>query len=436
MSLKEILGSVAILLQKTTLHEKAALALIALFIILFFKPVVSGDGFGYYAILEGIGMYGSLDLANGTRFNEIAGANYVFFNEETGRFVSKYAPGVALFSLPLYKLSLFLDDFPLFHLKDSFFLQERGDILVRMASLPVTSLLFFLLALLCTLYLCKKYYAGNVAWIALLAAFFGTPMLRYATYDLSYSHAIEAGLFALLVLLFLKRPKPLLLGAVLGLLTITRYTAGIFVLPLLAFFLWKREKANAARLLLGFVPFIAALLFYFNFQFGSFLSAGYHAGFGSVVPLHLLEIFLDLNRGIIFWTPMVVLAIVGLFCMKDRKKYVLLSFFALNTLVYACWMSWHSAWAFGNRFFAMFFVLYAIGTAALLSEKPQLKPVVLGLTAYTFFLGLLFFAQAAYLFAPYNFTDTIRYWFLDGNIITLPAKIAEKISIARFVLAP
>ena len=93
--------------------------------LLFFKPVISGDGFGYYVILEGAVRDQTLNLTDQARYNEITLGETVWLHPVTKKYVSQYAPGLPLLSTPFYAASLLLDDISFFHVKDEFFLRER-----------------------------------------------------------------------------------------------------------------------------------------------------------------------------------------------------------------------------------------------------------------------------------------------------------------------
>ncbi len=412
-------------------EAKISLGLIAAFIFLFFSPVVSGDGFGYYAILEGIGKDSSLDLVEQQHFNEVSGMPVVEFNEATQKHVSQYAPGPAIISLPAYLVSEFLAQIPAFHIADDFFVNERGALLVNQLAFTLTALAFVAIALFFSVKITKKYFPGNES-VALAIAFFGSPLLWYASADLGYSHAFEAGLMALLVYATFVKKDARLQGVFLGLLTLTRYSAGIFVLPLLAFHWLKGERKDAVKFGAFFAPFVLLLMLYFQTQFGSPFSSGYTNAFDSFLPIHLIELFFDLNRGILLWTPAVIAAIAGLFYLPRNEKLLSLSFVALNIWIYSAWSSWHSAWGFGNRFFIILFPLFVLGIASLIKQKPKLRVPLALLGVYTFLLSLLFLASTPALADPFNFTSLIAYW-LSGNAAVFIPALVEKISIMRAI---
>lgn len=413
-------------------REAFALAFIAAFLALFFSPVISGDGFGYYSVLEAIGKGATLDFAEQARFNEISGRPIVELNGATGKLVSKYAPGPALFSLPFYTFSLVLYQSGAFNISDEFFVGERGAPLINQMGLTLTALLFVAIALIFSLKTAKKFFPDN-SWLLILAAFFGTPLLWYATADLAYSHAFEAGLMALLVYAILKKPDPRLQGILVGLLTITRYSNALFALPIIAFCLAKKRGGDAAKLVLFAAPFALFLMAYFAVQFGSPFSSGYEAGFQSILPIHLLEVLFDLNRGILWWTPLLVLSVAGLFFFHREEKWVLLSFAGINLWLYSSWISWHGAWSFGNRFFAILFPVAVIGLGALLSAKPRLKWLIVACAVWTLALFALFLSATPELLNVLDLPGLLGYWLGDGRLLGLPARFLGKTSFARAI---
>jgi len=412
--------------------EIAISAAIIAFLFLFFSPVVSGDGFGYYAILEGVGKDHTLNLENQMRFNEAGGAPFLVFNETTGKYVSKYPPGPAIFSLPLYFVSVQLERFSLFHIADEFFLREKQALLINQLALTVTALLFVFIALFLSFRAAEKWGRKN-ACLALLIVFFGTPMLWYSSADLAYSHVFEAALMAVLLYTIFVKSDSRLQGFSLGLLVLTRYTLALFALPLAVFYAAKRRFSDLAKIVLFAAPFAIFLMLYFQLQFGSPFSAGYHAGFDSFLPVHLLEMLFDLNRGILWWTPVVVAGIAGLFFLKPSQKWLLLSFVGINFWVYSAWESWHSAWSFGNRFLVVLFPVFVVGIAALLSRNPRLRPLLLLLALYTFLLSLLFIAATTAIPDPFNLSSLFSYWLGDGRLLELPLRVLEKTSVARAI---
>lgn len=421
-------------------QEWMALGAIGLFILLFFKPVVAGDGFGYYVILEGAVRDHTLNLSNQLRYNEVAGGEEVFFVKATGTYASQYAPGLPLLSAPAYAVSLVLDDVSLFHVQDEFFLQERGDILIHQASMALTSLVLAIVALVASLLLCRQL-GLKQGGVALALAFFGSPMIRYASYDLTYTHAAEAGILAVALYFFWKERPVWQLGLMMGLMTLVRFTSAFFFLPFLGYFAWKKEWKKARDMVLGGLPFALAIMLYFQVQFGSPFATGYTSNPGydaknfSFVPFFLDRVLFSLGGnppGLLWWTPLVLLGFVGLWFLKDERKWVLLGIVALMFYTTASFFEGTTGFSYSNRYFAALFPITVIGVAALLQEGKEWNKASWVLGAYGFLMFLFVFPIDWGHFAGYG--EVLSYWILQGHLLELPGALYSKLGFVRLVL--
>lgn len=413
-----------------------SLLIITIYIISFFKPVISGDGFGYHAIMEGVFKYHTLNLTNEMRFNEISpNEELIQFYNETGMYASHHFPGMAFISAPVYMTSLFLSNFEFFHIKDEFFIKERGDILINQASIPITSIIFLYAGLLATLFLLKKYYSKKYAWLAVLLVFFSTPLIRYSVYDLSYTHALEAGLMSILILLFLRDSNKVYMGILLGMITLLHYNSAILIPPFLIYYLYQKRKEDVLKIIIGLLPFMLFIMTYNTLVFGGPFSTGYTAEFEnpetSIFPIHFFQMFFDLDRGILWWTPAVIISSFGLLLMKDRgKKYLFISLILLNIYFMSSFQGWHGAWGFGHRFFVIFFPLFCIGTVKILEEAPKYRHLLYFSAIYTI---LVYFMFLAYTPTPLSILPIWSNLLSPQHLIDLPALIFTKIGIVRFL---
>ena len=120
--------------------------------------------------------------------------------------------------------------------------------------------------------------------------------------------------------------------------------------------------------------------------------------------------------------------------LPKEEKWPLLAIVGLNFWVYSAWGSWHAAWSFGNRFFAVLFPLFVVGIAALLQHRPRSRLPLALMAIYTFVLFLLFIASTPQLADPFNLQSLLSYWFLQGHAAELLSSIIEKISFVRAIL--
>ncbi len=405
---------------------------ITLYIFTFFKPVVSGDGFGYHAVLESVFSENSLNMTGQLRYNEISGMKIIKFYNRTGIYNTHYFFGFPFMSSPAYVLSLYLDDFEAFHIKDGFFLEERGDILVHIASIPFTSIIFFYSGLFACFFLLKRYFSRERAWLAILIMFLSTPIIRYSVYDLSYSHAAETGLMCILLFLFYRGSGKEYLGIILGMLTAMHYSNILIFAPFLLYFLLKRDYSGLTRILAGIVPFIVAIMVYNTVIFGGPLLTGYQGELerSSLLPVHIVQFFTDPHRSVLLWTPGLFLSIPGLLLMRDDRKWVFLLMILLQIYLINCHIGWHGAWGFGHRHFILFFPIYCIGFLELIKRFPKIAYLFYAFAAYTTLMHFIFLVYVEeplsilHLWSKVNLHDMSR----------LPAGIYRKIGIVRFLI--
>jgi hypothetical protein len=133
-----------------------------------------------------------------------------------------------------------------------------------------------------------------------------------------------------------------------------------------------RHLLFAAAVLLCLLPtFITRYLIY-----GSAFESGY-------VPLRdwlwfspaFLDVLFASNHGLLAWTPILLLAIVGLFLFWRREPLVgapLLAGFLAFYLFISCYPNWDGISSYGNRFFVSLTPLFILGLAVFLDRATQL----------------------------------------------------------------
>lgn len=409
-----------------------ALLLIAMYIFLFFKPVAAGDGIRYYSILEGVVRDQTFNFERQARFNGINQLHFATYNNITQKYVVHNAAfGLPMLSAPLYAVSLFLDDFEIFHIKDAFFLKERKSILIHQASIPLTTLIFVIVAILLSIIIIKKYYFKELAVAAVLITFFSSSLPRYATYDASYTHGVEAGLMAILILLILRDSSPFIIGGLVGLMTTVRYTSPIFLLPIGVYYLYKNRQRDIVKLSLGAMPFLFLIMGYWSYQFGSPFSSGYIVQYSLNIPRYISRMLFDLDRGILFWTPNLLIAVFGLFLLKDDKKWLFIGFIFSYLIGYAVMGPgrWDAGDGYGIRWFVVLFPIFCIGMASAMENRPRLKPVIYFFALYSGVLSLLYTA-----YSPSSFLAQIDFWIINRQILNFPMLIIKKVGLVRLIL--
>ena len=243
--------------------------------------------------------------------------------------------------------------------------------------------------------------AGGARWAAVLGGlgvWLGTPLLFYMYIAPPMSHACSAFAVALFVAVWLRvrerwSPAGLaLLGALAALVTMVREQDAFFAAgPALDFalaagapYVRRRRGANTLegervpRAWLGVAAAAATFLLVFTPQALAYLSLN-----GRILPSrlvsrkmtwtspHALQVLGSPEHGLLFWTPLVVLALAGLVALLwrtgDTRRVAgcLLLMVAAQVYVAGSVESWTVAGAFGQRRFVGLTVLLVIGLAAL-----------------------------------------------------------------------
>ncbi|HVE73117.1 MAG TPA: hypothetical protein VNI54_17250 [Thermoanaerobaculia bacterium] len=188
--------------------------------------------------------------------------------------------------------------------------------------------------------------------IALIAAF-GTIILPYS--QLFFS-PVPAAFFLLLAYVLLER-RPVLAGAAAGIAGLCFYIC----IPAAAV-LAIAARRKAWKFILGGLPFGALLAWYHTVCFGApwrtsletaqnFTERGLLLGLFRTYPtkLALWGLTFSEYRGLFVVSPVLLLAIFGLFRMKRRDAAIIVSIFAVFLLMVASFNGWEGGSSFGPR---------------------------------------------------------------------------------------
>lgn len=236
-------------------------------------------------------------------------------------------------------------------------------------------------------------FADRDAALALAGLWLGTPLLYYVTLAPAFSHACSLFAIALFVWLWLRvRARPeagasawAVLGLAGGLAGLVReQDALILVLPAVDLLrrAW-REKApgpalarGAALGLAAALAFVPQLLAYraVNGAFGPSRLVTQKMRYQSP---HFLEVLFDPGHGLFVWSPLLLLAALGLILAWRRAEGAVPAL-ALALLLQV-WIngsvdSWSQAGAFGSRRFVAMTVVFAWGLAAVVAAAAARLP--------------------------------------------------------------
>lgn len=388
------------------------------------KAPVREDGVGYYAYLPAVFIYddinfdfmidedvpytkgiNSFERVFNPREAEVMGFNKL----ENGNILDKYPIGVAVMLAPFFVIGhIFSLIFGTNLSGWSFFYQYfcfYGGVV------------YFLLGLLLLKRLLSRYFTPGTVLLSLFAITFGTSLFNYATYENIFSHVYAFFLGCVLLILvpkWLKRMTPFrsaFLGAVLGLLFIVRNTNIIYFLMVPLFgvtnFMDLRERLhrfwkNRRQILI--VASVCILFALPQFLYWKTVSSDWvvysygEEGFRFFNP-QILNVLFSPQKGLFFWAPILLPAVLGLFLLKGRlRKYILPGAIILILQVYlvSSWWSWEFGWSFGHRAFVDSMGVFALGFAGFYSTIRQDRYRIIATIVTVLLVGLSVFQMGQY----------------------------------------
>ncbi|MFP5245391.1 MAG: hypothetical protein ACLGH0_01765, partial [Thermoanaerobaculia bacterium] len=271
---------------------------------------------------------------------------------------------------------------------------ERGDGfgVVYVAAVAWTSAIAGLFVLLAGLRV-----AGSTrsAVIAAIAIWLGSPLAFYSLRHATMSHAISAAACAAVVLLCRNSPNAFAIGMSLGFACAVRpqnITIALVPFILVPGFLRKAHIALAGAVLAALPELIVSQVLW-GAPFAFVNIGGRAHPWQMFATFRPFETIFSWYHGLATWTPLLVLAIAGLFLLKDRRLALAgLVTFASQWLVLAALERWFWGGAsFGQRRFDSCTIFFILGLAALLERLPRWLGYLLTL-ACTSWTMLLFIA--------------------------------------------
>jgi len=372
---------------KLTLRYEQILSVVFFLSTIFLlMPWIHGnDGAGYYAPARSLVVDGDLNLENEFQFfrqdRELAAIRP---DPNTGKYYAQYPIGVSLIWLP------------------AVYLAHGISLALGQPATGYTSLYYWLVcfwsaflaffALLRLFRFLTQHFARDIAFWAIFSGWLATNLFYYMFFEASLSHAVS---FFLMTLFFLqcyrlrygedsdRKMAWIKTGLLAGLIFITRLQDGIvWLIPAviaLEAYLRMIRSGDFSRLghylsahLLMVVAIAVAVapdLFVNILQHDKIWVSGpgyYHGSFREDQWWYALKVLFSPHHGLIFWTPMVGLGIIGLGLLpRPGQRILLLSVLFLQLLVTGFWNFWHGAQSFSHRFFVGYVPLFIYGLAQL-----------------------------------------------------------------------
>jgi hypothetical protein len=349
---------------------------------------IRGDGLGYYAYLPAVLL--DHDVTMRTT------ANRSFLGEPTRipgvrpvgrRFLDQYGVGEAVLIAPFfaggYALAVATG-------------QPRGGFSWPFeAAASAAGLVYMLLGLALVASVLGRWFSHRTVALTLLGLAFGAAVFDYGTFEPSMSHVYSFFAIALALRLTLwvwERPGlggAASLGAALGLVGLIRLTnLSIVVFCVLVGVAARRDVARRVRVLARRPGLVAAgaaaaglvLLpqaAYWHAVTGHWITNPYR-GEGEHLDLlhpHLVGVLLSMRKGLFFWTPLTILAVLGFVVVGRVARPLLLAsvvYLPIAVWIVASWSIWWYGDSFGMRALIDQMPVFALGLAALIETSQGL----------------------------------------------------------------
>ena len=378
-------------------------------VIVLLRPSVYSNGVGYYSWLRSATFDKNLDTTNEFKhytqlFQEKYGWSGVtddlkLVRTKTGYQSDKYTIGPAIFWAPFFAIghgmTLLLNKFGAHYPVDGYSYWY-----VLMISLG--SSLYGFLGLLLGYKFSKKFFSESASSFALLGIWFASSAVFYMYFHPSLSHAIEMFTVAGFIYFWwkIRETRSLvrwgILGVLGGLMMLVRTESVIYLaIPGFDIFMqfWHNKEKRIgilyATLIFGVFLILAFLpqMIVWKIVYGKFFLNTYGAHFVLIHPIqsqtmadagvgdtnllkyfshpHLIQTFFGKDFGLFTWTPIILLAVAGLFL--SIRKYSLLSFellLALFGIAYVVSCAGGGGSSFGARYLVRNALIFIFGLAA------------------------------------------------------------------------
>jgi len=366
----------------------------------FLNPWVRGDGVGYYAFARALLTQHNLDFAPDYRhanqgFREThldpSGLPRPEFLTVTGHLENHFTVGPAMLWTP-FLLAAHAGVLLARALGSQ--VSADGFSLPYLLAMALGTLLYGFLALLLSYRVACRFVPERWALFATIAIWWASSLPVYMYFNPSWSHAHSAFTVALFFWYWLRtreersRREWLLLALIAGLMLNVYYPNAIVLSVLLpealalyrgAFMTSRQTVAAFGKLLVSHSLFASVVLLSLLPTFltryviyGGFFATGYiPIGEWSWRSPWLLSLLFSSNHGLFSWTPLLLIATIGLFAFWRRLPAIGLPVICVWLAFYyfmACYPDWAGISSYGNRFFVSLTIFFVLGLAVALDS--------------------------------------------------------------------
>lgn len=358
------------------------------------NPWVRGDGVGYYAYIRSLMVEHRIDFAPDWRaanesfvMGRLDGNGNILPTEytKTGQLNNHWSVGASLlwapFLIPVHGVMLALHHFGLPVKPDGY----SRSYIVAMA---LATAFYGFIGLLLSFRLACRYTQECWAWLATLGIWFATSLPVYMYFNPSWSHAHSVFAVALFLAYWQRTREArtasqwIVLGLLSGLMLDVYYlNVALLAIPLLESLgqysrSWQssgRDWGAIRKLLRGNVAYLLALIIAIQPTLicrriitGNPFDLGYASEWRWKPAL--IQVLVSSDHGLLTWTPILILAIVGWVLLRKQDKQ-LANYVSVSAAIFYLMVCFHTNWdglsSFGNRFFISLTPFFIIGLAAI-----------------------------------------------------------------------
>lgn len=328
-------------------------------------------------------------------------------------------------------------------------MDPNGYSLFEQSVVGFASVLYGCLTLFLLHALLKRSFSPMNACFATLYTAFAGSFIYYQLLEPHMSHVLSAFSCTLFLFLLLQQQdstrigNTVALGLAAGLMFLVRWQDAVFLFLLLPV-AWKQTREQSSRRLFALsglflaVLFLAALpqLLFWRAAYGQWLTLPQGEGFMRWTEPNVLLVLFSLRHGLITWTPIVLLALLGLALgVRDGSRraaaWGYLIVVCMAVYVNAAAGDWWAGASFGARRFTGLLPVFAWGIAIVFerAQSRHLRAVIHSVCAFLVVFNLLFVAQYRLETIPHETAITFRQWTADKLTLplTLPRIVFDKL---------
>lgn len=402
--------------------------------LLFFSPVISSDGVGYYAYIRSLGIDGDLQFANEFDKTQSPLPSIATFPvyEPTGYTINPWSIGPALIWAPFWYIAHGIT------LLVNFFGGQwpvDGYTVIYKALTTFSSSLAGLLTLYATYLFLTRWFSQSIALLTTITLYVGSNWLYYTQVAGSYPHSFTV-LFTLLMVItswkIIDTPIPqtrhwVYFGLSTGAMILSYWMNilfGIYPLGIVIYKLWSVLRLKQGALINTYVKGViisvvcGITMLMPQFIIWQYLYHSWFTVYGSpsgIVPIQLqiIPYLFGPLYGMMWWTPAFFVAIIGSLWFAIKRPWPGGLFFVTIILFIsynAGLQDWDGSGGFGFRRIISLMPFFAIGLATILQalQRWRLLPVVAAAIMVGWSMRIMVrYMDFKFYRAPDNFLDRL-----------------------------